>query len=62
MHDPVRTTVDIPEPLLRQARVRAALDGKKMKDVVNEALVRYPSAFLSFDRPIRVRRTFRRRS
>ena len=37
----MRTTVDIREPLLRQARARAALDGIKMMDVVNEALSRY---------------------
>lgn len=30
--------MDIPEGLLRRARARAALDGTKMKDVVNEAL------------------------
>lgn len=34
----MRTTVDISEPLLRQAKARAALEGKKLKDVVNEAL------------------------
>ncbi len=34
----MRTTVDIPEGLLRRARARAALAGTKMKDVVNEAL------------------------
>ena len=34
----MRTTVDIPENLLRRARARAALEGTKMKDVVNEAL------------------------
>lgn len=32
----MRTTVDIPEGLLRRARARAALAGTKMKDVVNE--------------------------
>jgi len=37
----MRTTVDIPESLLRRARARAALDGIKMMDVVNEALARY---------------------
>ena len=43
MHQDVsmRTTVDIPESLLRRARARAALDGLKMMDVVNEALSRY---------------------
>jgi len=37
----MRTTVDIPEGLLRRVRARAALDGRKMKDVVNEALRRH---------------------
>lgn len=37
----MRTTVDIPEPLLRQARARAALDGLRMKDVVNLALSQF---------------------
>jgi hypothetical protein len=36
----MRTTVDIPEPLLRQARARAALEGRKLKDIVNDALTR----------------------
>ena len=34
----MRTTIDIDEPLLRQAKAKAALEGKKLKDVVNEAL------------------------
>lgn len=34
----MRTTVDIPERLLRKAKAIAALEGKKLKDVVNEAL------------------------
>lgn len=34
----MRTTVDISEPLLRQAKAKAALEGKKLNDVVNEAL------------------------
>ena len=37
----MRTTVDIPESLLRQARARAALDGLRMKDVVNLALSQF---------------------
>ncbi len=37
----MRTTVDIDEPLLRQARARAALDGARMQDVVNQALRLY---------------------
>ena len=36
----MRTTVDIPESLLRQARARAALEGRKLKDIVNDALIR----------------------
>lgn len=36
----MRTTVDIPETLLRQARARAAMEGRKLKDVVNDALAR----------------------
>lgn len=36
----MRTTVDIPESLLRQARARAALEGRKLKDIVNDALTR----------------------
>jgi hypothetical protein len=35
----MRTTVDIPEFLLRQARARAALEGRKLKDIVNDALI-----------------------
>ena len=34
----MRTTIDISEPLLRKAKSKAALDGKKLKDIVNEAL------------------------
>ena len=37
----MRTTVDIAEPLLRKARARAALDGARMQDVVNQALSLY---------------------
>jgi hypothetical protein len=37
----MRTTVDIPEGLLRRARSRAALEGRRLKDVVNEALERW---------------------
>ena len=40
MHN-MRTTVDIPEGLLRRARSRAALEGRRLKDVVNEALERW---------------------
>ena len=34
----MRTTVDIPEDLLRQAKSQAALKGKSLKDFVSEAL------------------------
>lgn len=37
----MRTTVDIPEPLIRQARAKAALEGIRMADVVNTALIQY---------------------
>ena len=43
----MRTTVDIPELFLRQVRSRAALEGRKMNDIVNEALRHY----LSGERP-----------
>jgi hypothetical protein len=34
----VRTTIDIPDDLLRQAKARAAIRGMKLKDYVAEAL------------------------
>lgn len=34
----MRTTVDIPEPILRKAKAEAALRGMKLKDFVTEAL------------------------
>lgn len=37
----MRTTVDIAEPLIRQARAKAALEGIRMADVVNTALSQY---------------------
>ena len=37
----MRTTVDIAEPLIRQARAKAALEGIRMADVVNSALSQY---------------------
>lgn len=37
----MRTTVDILEPLIRQARAKAALEGIRMADVVNAALSQY---------------------
>lgn len=36
----VRTTVELPEELLRQAKAKAALDGRKLKDLVEEGLRR----------------------
>ena len=36
----VRTTIDIPEDLLRRARAEAALRGLRLKDVVRDALQR----------------------
>jgi hypothetical protein len=34
----MRTTVDIPEDLLRRAKSEAALSGRKLKDLVEEGL------------------------
>lgn len=34
----MRTTIDIPEPLLRRAKAEAALEGRKLKDIVSQAL------------------------
>ena len=34
----MKTTVEIPDSLFRQAKVKAALDGRKMKDLVAEGL------------------------
>ena len=35
---PMRTTIDIPERLLRQAKAEAALRGLRLKDIVRDAL------------------------
>jgi hypothetical protein len=35
---PVKTTVEIPEPLFRQLKISAAKQGKTIRAVVNEAL------------------------
>jgi len=35
---PMRTTVDIPDELLRRAKSEAALRGRKLKDLVEEGL------------------------
>lgn len=37
----MRTTADIPESLLRQAKARAALEGMRMADIVAQALRSY---------------------
>lgn len=34
----MRTTIDLPDDLMRQLKVRAALEGKKLKEIVIEAL------------------------
>ncbi len=36
----MRTTVDIPDDLFREAKAKAALEGVKLKDVVNRGLIR----------------------
>ena len=30
----MRTTIDIPDPLFREVKARAAYEGKKMKDLI----------------------------
>ena len=40
----MRTTIDVPEPLLRRAKAEAALRGLRLKDVVRDALERYLAA------------------
>ena len=37
----MRTTIDIPERLLRHAKARAALQGLRLKDIVRDALQRH---------------------
>jgi hypothetical protein len=44
----MRTTVDIPEELLRQAKAEAALRGMKLKDYMTEALRAALSGELQF--------------
>jgi len=34
----MKTTLELPDELMRQAKVRAAMEGRKLKDVVAEAL------------------------
>jgi hypothetical protein len=47
----MRTTVDISEPILRKAKAKAALEGKKLNDVVNEALEDMLTLPSMFDEP-----------
>jgi len=35
---PMKTTVELPDPLYRQAKAEAALRGRKLKDLVEEGL------------------------
>ena len=37
----MRTTIDIPEHLLRHAKAQAALQGLRLKDIVRDALQRH---------------------
>ena len=37
----MRTTIDIPEHLLRHAKAQAALQGMRLKDIVRDALQRH---------------------
>ena len=37
----MRTTIDIPDQLLRRAKAEAALQGRRFKDVVRDALQRH---------------------
>lgn len=36
----MRTTMDIPDPLFRQVKARAALEGRKLKDLIAEYVSR----------------------
>ena len=40
----MRTTIDVPESLLRRAKAEAALRGLRLKDVVRDALERHLAA------------------
>jgi Ribbon-helix-helix protein, copG family len=40
----VRTTLDLPDPLLRQLKSRAALEGTTLKQLIREAIERGLSA------------------
>jgi hypothetical protein len=39
--DPMKTTFEIPDPLFRQMKVRAATEGLKLKELVTSALNAY---------------------
>jgi plasmid stability protein len=45
----MKTTLDIPDDLMREIKIRAAVEGRKMKDVVADAL----KAGLPATRPLR---------
>lgn len=49
----MRTTIDISESLLRKAKAKAALEGRKLTDVVNEALEDLLSAGPGLENPSR---------
>lgn len=34
----MKTTLDIPDPIFREAKARAALEGRRLKDIVTEGL------------------------
>jgi hypothetical protein len=36
----MRTTIDMPQPLMRAAKARAAEEGESLKDLVNRAVAR----------------------
>jgi hypothetical protein len=36
----MRTTIDLPDPLFRQLKAQAALEGRKLKDLVTEYVAR----------------------
>ncbi len=36
----MKTTLDLPDPLMRRVKIRAASDGRKLKDVIAELLER----------------------
>lgn len=36
----MRTTLDLPDPLMRRVKIRAASEGRKLKDMISELLER----------------------